>query len=94
MLYLGYDRSVSTETLVMALNRRGMTADTKRYLDGLSAKGRVADCIGTAQSYALTFENGATRAYASVIATATLEKRADRKTAFAAGANTPDDGIE
>ncbi len=93
MLHLGYGRSVSTDTLVMIVNRRGMTADTKRYLDTLSANGRTHECDGAAQSYALTHENGATRAYASVIAPATLEKRANRKTTFAACAKTADGDV-
>ena len=75
LLHLGGNVSVPLERLLFVLNDRGMTPRTRAYVERAKREHRYNSCAGTPKAYAVVQERGKEIVYASMIASATLEKR-------------------
>ena len=75
LLHIGGDVGVPLEKVVLLLNERGMTRETKAYLARAKSERRFVACHGAAKSYVVLREPGRERILASPISSATLEKR-------------------
>lgn len=75
LLHIGADASVPLDKLLFVLNERGMTPETRSYIDRARAEHRYTPCTGKPKSYVVAKERGREAVYESILAASTLEKR-------------------
>ncbi len=63
------------QRVILLLNEKGMTRETKAYLLRAKAEHRFTPCAGRAKSYLVVRERGREQIVASPISSATLQKR-------------------
>ncbi len=75
LLHIGENRSVPLERVLFILNERGAAHSTKDYVSRAKRERRYIACQGKPKCYVTVNERGRETVYASMIASATLEKR-------------------
>ena len=75
LLHIGQNRSVPLERILFVLNGRGAAQSAKDYISRAKKERRFMACAGKPKCYVVVKERGRETVYASMIASATLEKR-------------------
>ena len=75
LLHIGENRSIPLSQILFVLNGREIMPGTKAYVDRARRERRYEACAGKPKSYVVAAERGRTVVHASMIASATLEKR-------------------
>ncbi len=75
LLHIGADVGIPLDKILFVLNERGMTQQTRTYIERAKRERRLTPCAGKVKSYIVLRERGKEKVFASHIASATLEKR-------------------
>lgn len=75
LLHIGENRSIPLTQILFVLNERGISPATRAYVERAKRDRRYENCAGKPKSYVVASERGREVVHASMIASATLEKR-------------------
>ena len=75
LLHIGENIGVPLERVLFVLNDTGLTPATRAYLARARRERRYLACAGKPKCYVVASEHGREIVHASMIASATLEKR-------------------
>ena len=75
LLHIGDNVCIPLERVLFVLNEKGLTPGTRAYLNTAKRERRFVGCVGKPKCYVVTHERGREMVHASMIASATLEKR-------------------
>ena len=75
LLHIGENEGIPLERILFVLNGENMTTETRSFVQKARRERRFFSCHGEEKAYIVTKENGKEMIHASMIASATLEKR-------------------
>ena len=79
LLHIGADVGIPLDRILFVLNERGMTQQTRTYIEKAKRERRLTPCAGTVKSYIVLRERGKEKVFASHIASATLGKTMEKR---------------
>ncbi len=75
LLHIGQNIGIPLERVLFVLNERGIMPGTRAYVNRARRERRYVGCTGRPKCYVVASEHGREVVHASMIASATLEKR-------------------
>ena len=75
LLHIGENMGIPLERVLFVLNERGIMPTTRAFVNRARRERRYVGCAGKPKSYVIVSEHGREVVHASMIASATLEKR-------------------